>query len=65
MTLVSTCAFTLRDASANDAMAIQDIYAARVLTGLASFEEAPSDAPKMARRMKVIEAYSLHAHLGV
>lgn len=52
-------AFKLRDACANDAAAIQEIYATHVLTGLASFEEVPPDAAEMARRMAVIQARSL------
>lgn len=52
-------AFTLRDACADDAPAIQKIYATHVLTGLASFEEVPPDTPEMARRMAVIQEQGL------
>ena len=51
--------FILRDACADDATAIQTIYATHVLTGLASFEEVPPDAAEMARRMVVIQAQGL------
>jgi phosphinothricin acetyltransferase len=51
--------FTLRDACADDAPAIQTIYASHVLTGLASFEEVPPDAAEIARRMAVIQAQGL------
>ncbi len=51
--------FTLRDACADDATAIQNIYATHVLTGLASFEEVPPDAGEMARRMAVIQTQGL------
>ncbi|MDA0784780.1 MAG: GNAT family N-acetyltransferase [Proteobacteria bacterium] len=51
--------FTLRDACADDAVAVQAIYATHVLTGLASFEEVPPDAGEMARRMAVIQAKGL------
>ncbi|MBT3808353.1 MAG: GNAT family N-acetyltransferase, partial [Rhodospirillaceae bacterium] len=49
----------MRDACANDAPAIQAIYATHVLTGLASFEEVPPDAAEMAQRMAVIQAHNL------
>lgn len=51
--------FTLRDACAADAAAIQSIYATHVLNGLASFEEVPPDAVEMARRMATIQARRL------
>ena len=56
---VQAGAFRLRDACANDAPAIQAIYATHVLTGLASFEEVPPDAAEMAQRMAVIQAHNL------
>lgn len=52
-------AITLRDATAADAKAIQEIYATHVLTGLASFEEIPPDVEEMARRMTEITARGL------
>ena len=52
-------AFKLRDARADDAPAVQAIYATHVLTGLASFEEVPPDAAEMAQRMTVIQAQGL------
>jgi len=51
--------FTLRDARADDAPAIQKIYATHVLTGLSSFEEVPPDAAEMAQRMRTIQERGL------
>ncbi len=51
--------FTLRDACADDAPAIQKIYATHVLTGLSSFEEVPPDAAEMAQRMETIQERGL------
>ncbi len=51
--------FTLRDACADDARAIQKIYATHVLTGLSSFEEVPPDAAEMAQRIVTIQEQGL------
>lgn len=51
--------FRLRDACADDAPAIQKIYATHVLTGLASFEEVPPDAAEMTQRMQTIQERGL------
>ena len=46
----------LRDAEEGDLGAVQVIYAHHVLTGLASFEEAPPDRAEIQRRYRAIRA---------
>lgn len=49
----------LRDATVADMPAIQAIYAPHVLTGLASFEEAPPDIAEMTKRFHAIRELDL------
>lgn len=44
----------IRDANEHDLAAIQQIYAAHVTTGLASFEELPPDLAEMRRRFAAV-----------
>lgn len=50
---------TVRDARTEDIVAIQEIYAEHVLTGLASFEEVPPDIAEMERRMQDTQSRGL------
>lgn len=49
----------VRDARPEDMAAVQAIYAAEVLRGLASFEEVPPDAPAMETRRQAVVALGL------
>ncbi|MBT5572441.1 MAG: N-acetyltransferase [Alphaproteobacteria bacterium] len=50
---------TVRDARIDDVETVHQIYAAHVLTGLASFEEVPPDLDEMAQRMRDTQAHGL------
>jgi L-amino acid N-acyltransferase YncA len=49
----------VRDAQPSDIAALQAIYAEHVLTGLASFEEAPPDIAEITRRLRETQTHGL------